>query len=296
MVTAIERFLDGDRDLARRRKLAQEHTERAQQRLEAGLPDTEARAVAMREAGQAVAFDPENEAAAELLSRLLLEPPAEIPPAVDERIEEDDAEHALLQARIGAKASTGWLLLVPILAWMGVRSWLAIAVFVVLMLITQGLSRWAVHTKKASLTILRPITIAVALTLVWSAFVFSPLVLTPVLTAMTVGMFILEPDRGDHRYYVFGGVAVIVVPLALELLGVVEPSLGFGTNTLIIHPRMADFAPLPTLLLLAGSAIASIIVIGRTITTATDALRKTRRRLALHVWHLDQLLPSAKRR
>src|SRR5207248_8262031 len=66
---AIQHYLDGDRDVARRRQLAIRHAGRAAQlhaRGDAG---------AMREAGRAIALDPENASAQATLARLLLEPP-----------------------------------------------------------------------------------------------------------------------------------------------------------------------------------------------------------------------------
>jgi serine/threonine-protein kinase len=293
MVTAVDRYLDGDRDLARRRKLAHEHAERARHRLQEGGHDNEARALAMREAGQAIALDPGHPAAAELLSRLLLEPPSTIPREVDERIAEEDDQHAIIQARIGALSGAGWLLLVPVLAWMGVRSWGLVAVFVLAMVALQILSWKVVLTRRPTPAALRTTSVVVGLVIAWSSLIFGPLVLTPALAAMTVGMFMLEPDRGEHRWFLAGGVAVVVVPWALEQLGLLAPSMTIAGDALVLHPRVADFEPIATTLMLLGSSVAAILVIGRTVATMTSALRTTRRRLALHAWHLDQLLPRA---
>src|SRR5688572_26573565 len=72
---AVQRFLDGDRDLERRRQLAAEHAERAQQWL--AKEDNHARGEAMREAGSAIALDASNVEAKQILARLLLDPPRE---------------------------------------------------------------------------------------------------------------------------------------------------------------------------------------------------------------------------
>jgi serine/threonine-protein kinase len=83
----VQRYLDGDRDLALRRKLAAEHLEVAR----AAFADDRQRAAAMREAGRALALDPELPGAAELVGRLMLEPPREIPPAVVAATADGDA-------------------------------------------------------------------------------------------------------------------------------------------------------------------------------------------------------------
>ena len=125
----------------------------------------------------------------------------------------------------------------------------------------------------------------------WSSVIFGPFVLTPALAAMTVGMFMLEPDRGEHKWFLAGGIAVVAIPYALEVLGIVEPSMRVSGDTLVLYGRVAEFEPLPTMLILLGSSLAAVMVIGRTVATVTASLRSTRRRLALHAWHLDQLLP-----
>jgi hypothetical protein len=74
----VQAFLDGDRDLVRRRELAAEQLASARTLLDSGAPD--ARAAGMRRAGRALALDPQSEDAAELVSTLLLEPPPRLPP------------------------------------------------------------------------------------------------------------------------------------------------------------------------------------------------------------------------
>ncbi len=291
MIADLERFLDGDRDLARRRELARAHAERARQRIADGLHDNEARALAVREAGQAIAFDPGNVAAAELLSRLLLEPPAEVPAEVEARLAAEDDEQAIVQSRLGAMSGAGWLLLLPVLAWMGVRSWAQVAFFVVAMCIVQVLSWRVVITRRPTTTNLRLVSFSVGCVIAWSSLLFGPFVLTPVLAAMTVGMFMLERDRGEHKWFLLGGVATVALPYALELLGVLPRSTQLVGDTLVVHARLAAFDPLPTMLVLFGGSVAAILVIGRTVATVTAASRVTRRRLAVHAWHLDQLLP-----
>ena len=79
----IEHFLDGDRDLAQR-KTPRRDPPRG--RACRGRRDREAdRALAMREAGRALALDPTSRAA-DLLGRLMLEPPKQVPREVEDRL------------------------------------------------------------------------------------------------------------------------------------------------------------------------------------------------------------------
>ena len=70
----VQAFLDGDRDLAVRREVAQHHLAAAQAALARGTDET-SRRDAMRAAGRALALDPTASAAADLVTRLMLEPP-----------------------------------------------------------------------------------------------------------------------------------------------------------------------------------------------------------------------------
>src|SRR6185369_5489606 len=85
LASGVQRFLDGDRDLARRHELAGAHLEAAR----IAFAETD-RATAMRAAGRALALDPSLTAAAELVARLMLEPPKTIPAEVIKKIDEDD--------------------------------------------------------------------------------------------------------------------------------------------------------------------------------------------------------------
>src|SRR5262249_4078547 len=71
----VQRYLDGDRDLALRQKLAREHLARAKSALSAD----DSQATAMREAGRALALDPELAEASQLVGRMMLEPPKQLP-------------------------------------------------------------------------------------------------------------------------------------------------------------------------------------------------------------------------
>ena len=76
LATTLESYLDGDRDIARRRVLAAEQLAIARAALAGG---SGRRADAIRAAGRALGLDPESEAAALLVGSLVCETPHEIP-------------------------------------------------------------------------------------------------------------------------------------------------------------------------------------------------------------------------
>src|SRR5262249_1758072 len=70
----VPRYLDGDRDLALRRGLARGHLATGRAAFDAAESE-DRRKIAMREAAAALALDPTLGGAAELVGRLMLEPP-----------------------------------------------------------------------------------------------------------------------------------------------------------------------------------------------------------------------------
>ena len=99
----IQAFLDGDRDTERRIELAAEYARRARTAIDEGRHD--ARAVAMREAGRALALDPTSALAQDVLAALLVQSPADIPP---EALAAADLERSINRRDVARWASHGY--------------------------------------------------------------------------------------------------------------------------------------------------------------------------------------------
>jgi serine/threonine-protein kinase len=110
----IQRYLDGDRDVERRRELAAGFL--AQANAATGHADR------MRLAGRALALDPESQDAAALVTRIMLEPPDEIPPELERSIRAREAEYMARSSRVAMGATASFFLALPILLWMGVTN------------------------------------------------------------------------------------------------------------------------------------------------------------------------------
>ena len=79
--------------------------------------------------------------------------------------------------------------------------------------------------------------------------------LVPAIAAANTLVFAVS-NSPRHRFVVVAlGVLPIVLPLALEWLGVVPPSYAFTEQGLVILPRMAGLPALPTLVLLVLGSI-----------------------------------------
>jgi serine/threonine-protein kinase len=132
LVDAVERYLDGDRDLLRRRVLAREHVQAASQHtdraLAGGKGATQARSLALREIGRAVALDPADSEAITTLMLLMTETPAEMPPEARAAMQAETRGAIRAAARVASVAYLLWFAFLPFMLWMGIRSWTAYGV------------------------------------------------------------------------------------------------------------------------------------------------------------------------
>jgi serine/threonine-protein kinase len=110
----VERFLDGDRDLARRRAMAEEHAARA---IAATSHDE-----AIREATRALSLDPDDARAAGVLAQRLMETPKEMPKDAEREMEESTADTRRAVAKLSAGRALGISIAVPFVAWAGVKN------------------------------------------------------------------------------------------------------------------------------------------------------------------------------
>ncbi|MBA2542522.1 MAG: serine/threonine protein kinase, partial [Deltaproteobacteria bacterium] len=117
---AVQRYLDGNRDLALRKQLASDELTAARTALESShLPAQHTAAI--RAAARAIALDPTEREAVELVGHLMLQPPKQVPPEVDRELARLDDEELIKSTRIGLAAAISAALFVPILYWMGFR-------------------------------------------------------------------------------------------------------------------------------------------------------------------------------
>src|SRR5207244_1010926 len=119
----LERYLDGERDDALRKSMAEGHAVLALQAADRaaraeGSPLDE-RKSALRQLGRALALDPTNADALSTLVRLLTLPPQRIPPEVEAQLEGTFSDQLRWIGRFGQLAYASLLLYLPLLLWCG---------------------------------------------------------------------------------------------------------------------------------------------------------------------------------
>jgi serine/threonine-protein kinase len=283
LADAVQRYLDGDRDLERRRTLAAAHLTEAREALAAGD-----RVDAMRFAGRALALHPESRDAASIVTQLMLQPPDPPPPVLAKRFDEIDLVDVARQGRYAATALVGYLAFIPVLASIGVNDWSivggAAAIVVLMVLGALVISRrripritWAVFGN--------------AILTLFFARMFSPLILGPALAVATVAALSSFPKLRASTVFIVMS-AGVVLPLILEMVGVVPPLVMFSEGAITIHSGALDIGRTSTPLMLCAAHVSVIVIVGLVVRSLALARRDALRKLEGQAWMLAQLLPS----
>jgi serine/threonine-protein kinase len=289
---AVQSFLDGDRDLERRRTLAVAHVDHAKLAFERG--DEAGRAEAMREAGSAIALDPESRDAQALLARLLLDPPKTMPAEAARKVEEErqSAAHTVLRGSI--LGYTAFLLPLPIIFMLGVSTmW---PMFVVGAEII-GLIGFCLLVTRRNWPINRVVAWAIAgmhCTLLASiSILIGPLFLVPTLLfGSSTIMVTIQTVRMPGTILVMH-LAAVLLPLGLEWAGILPDSYALTGGALVLRPWSVEMGPTTMFFMILASIVVQLI----TNLYVLDAQRRLQDRAQeqLHVqaWQLAQLVPSS---
>jgi serine/threonine-protein kinase len=281
----VQRYLDGDRDVARRRELAAEQLARAVR----AAADPARRGEAMRVAGRALALDPESKEAAALVGTLMLEPPKVLPAELAGHLQAIDVEHALGAARTGALAVLVFFAGVPFLLWSGVTSWPLFALFYTMVAATW-LIVWRQSRQRRNSDIVSLVLtgcLVVVLSRLFGLVVFGPSVICAAMIGIST-----QPGLIDRVGLVLTvGLSALLLPIVLEAVGVFGQTWRVADDKLIISSEVIHLGGVPTFTLLIVANVVVIIVtalVGRSIVASR---RDAQRQIEIHSWHLRQLLP-----
>ena len=288
----VQRYLDGDRDLAQRRDLAAEHLVRARAALA-----TDER-IAMQEAGRALALDPTLPGAAELVGRLMLEPPRVIPPEVEASLRAESDRFQMLQSRRGLISYLFYIALFPLLLWFGVTTsaltiWYGLTVAGLVALAWYG-TRHPVPTTGLPL---RPLLVIAGNAMVIAVFsrLFSPFLIGPGVSCVIVATLIGHSAYRNPKLtpvILVAFIAAIIVPWALEASGVIHRTFMVEGLSITIAPIVVLPAPISVVAMLIGYSVGIIALTTAMSLGRTRGEDAARQRLHIQTWRLQQLLPS----
>jgi serine/threonine-protein kinase len=284
----IQSYLDGDRDVERRRALALE--ELAAARAAHANGD---RARTMKHAGRAMTLDPSCVEAIELATRLIVEPPATVPPEVAKQLEDEEDRLMRERSRRALRAFVFFYALTPLLPMLDVGNWATVvAIYIVITgQIVISFVNWKVRRV--------PLWVYLAYQLVVvAAFsrLASPFILTPVLTAGMLMSFASIPWLSDRRWaLVAWSVIAGLVPFAVEAVELSGSTWHMTANGMLIHGTAFQQQTYFDAVMVSVANIAIVTLIGNFVIGIARDRRKATRDHYVQAWHLEQLLPKRSR-
>jgi serine/threonine-protein kinase len=291
----VEEFLEGDRDLERRQKLAFRHVRRAHAALDAGGPD--GRAEATRELALALALDPENSSAASELASLLLEPPDKLPEGARTAFGRWVEAARRRAARATASRYLLWLAFVGAGALLlGVRHVPLFAVTMGLLAIASAVA-YGHSLGKISGPAATSFSFATsALALVGLSTVCGPYVLVPSLLATNLMYHAGQVGRRQRAGFLLISLAAMALAIFGDSLGLWPASTSFSDGRITITPSMVDLPAEATWLCLVLGHLLAVTVPALTVGGTRDAHVAAERRIIAHAWTVQQLVPESVRR
>ncbi len=305
----VQRYLDGDRDLALRRDLAKRELASAQALLDGGLLETlsESRqrtlqrgpkrdelapySAALRAAARALALDPTSHEAAQLVSRLMLEPPIDTPPEVDQALARTETELMVRHARLGVWGLLGYLIFFPVMWLGGVREpWLVFGGTAVTFLIMATL---AIVVKRPTPTLIFVSFLGQVVLVAMYARGLSPFLVAPGVALITTLMYATHTRTGPIWLLWSCCAAAVLVPLAIEVAGALTPTTTLDGATLSI--KLPGESIDPTIALVGLGGYVAVILFIATLLARMQAndRRAVQRTVQLQAWQLALLMPKA---
>ncbi len=293
---AIQAYLDGDRDLARRKELAAEHAALARAALAGSMTVSAARAQAMRDAGRAIALDPDNAVAQALLANLLLVRDDEAIP--EPAIAAANLERGRILQRLLRFASYGFLsmlALTPILLGFTIRAWWPLALLVIVLAsitaITWYISRDVVPMRSPWFP---PVLVLMFALLFCLGLIFGPLFLLPVFITGSLAAWVVVPTGYSALAIFVAHASVILVLLALETLHVLPSTFHAEGRSLVLEPWVLDMTPTMTIVTMTIALLTQSLNTLNVMLSFKHTFETAQNRRHAQAWHLQQLLPQKK--
>jgi serine/threonine-protein kinase len=281
----VQRFLDGNRDLAQRKELARKELDAAHVALSSGSSTD-----ALRAAARALALDPTDRAPADLVGRLMIEPPKEVPAEVVRELRRLDQDSLRKSARFGMFAAITYILFFPLLYWVGFRdTWYLIAGPAVSLFII-----WAevvVAPRNAYWSGYLAITGNLAMFGLFS-WMISPVVIGPGPGIIIVSL--MAAHRQVIRPWLLAALTLLatMTPWLLQLAGYSATRTSTVGGDLVLHTAATSLDPLATMIGLVVYVVALVFLASLISKLQDDERRAARRELQLHAWQLRQLVPQ----
>ncbi|MAT29117.1 MAG: serine/threonine protein kinase [Sandaracinus sp.] len=292
---AIRRYLEGHQHLERRKRMAEVHAKAAHEAktraLQGGMEAVKWHRWAMREAGLALALDPQHAGALDTVLDLLVRPPKTLPPEARKALQRSRRKLGRFGVRALALARFSWALYLPVVFWMGVRS-PGLAVLIFALAFSAGFFQyWVVSQGNPSVSLVRVASVVNILSIAPLTFAFGPYGLTPLVVVASLPASILYLDGLGRRLAGAPAVVAILGPGIAEWLGWLPPMYAVEGGILHVLPQAVHFDAVGVRVFLAVISIAAVFTSVRMVAGVRDYLQKTEELLHRQAWQLRQLVP-----
>ncbi|MEI8258672.1 MAG: serine/threonine-protein kinase, partial [Deltaproteobacteria bacterium] len=298
LADAMEAFLDAELAVEMRSKMADGHVAAARASLTSGeraSDSGEARIGALRELGRALALDPTHGGALRAMAEVIATVPRELPPEAERQLAQsaDSARRASMRAI--ARRYVFWTAFLPLAFWMGIRQRTPTAIAVGGAVLSGALALWAARRPRVTRAHTLGVFAVTTFTMSSMSWLLGPFVVVPALVSTNTMLFAAQSDRRDRRLFTLGGMLAVVVPFALEQLGVVTPGYRFTHGIFEILPRATALPEVQTLVTLLLTSLGMMYFPTRAVGRIRDSLAAAERRVFVQAWQLRQLVPEGTR-
>ncbi|HWO26501.1 MAG TPA: serine/threonine-protein kinase [Kofleriaceae bacterium] len=285
----VQAYLDGDRDIERRRSLAVQQLRSAREVLASNDPDR--RSTALRRAGRALALDPESEGAGELVSSLLLEPPdVAASPALAASLDDHERHIARDRSRKAIYAYLSTFALLPVVFLLDVKNWVAIgACYAALGL---GLVTSWIHSRTGRPSV--PVVLGVTFTIaILFTRIASPFILTPLLICCALAAVTSIPAIAERRWLVMAWtLGAVMTPFLCEWLGLLPATWRVTSKNIEIGGDLFYARGSDEEIALILAHLLFTLVVGWLAVEISRRRLSAQRQLYVQAWHLGQLVPG----
>ena len=285
---ALEQYLDGNRDLEARRKLAEQHATLAEAAL---LKGETGRADAGHELGRALGLDPSNPRAMRTLMRLLTEMPATLPAGAQAALDQHRRQRRQRVLGVTTIATSFLFGTIPMILAMGVIDWRLFTAFLVAVFAAVACQFVAARSQAKWPFILSPVVGLAAIGIQTTSL--GLLGVVPAALAIMALAWRMQVVRALHGVLiVLAAMTTVVAPFVLVELGLLSPMYEIRDGVLVLMPNMHAFpraATLATIILSTAGALGVAVIYGRLY---TNELRRAEERVHFHAWQLQQLVPQ----
>ncbi len=285
----VQAYLDGDRDVERRRALAMQQLRSAREVLASDDPDR--RTTALRRAGRALALDPESEEAGELVGALLLDPPSvDSSPALAASLDEHERQISRYRSQKAIYAYLSLFALLPTVFLLDVKNWsVVVACYAI---VSVGIvSSWVhIRTGRPSVPVTLAVTFGLALLFTRIA---SPFVLTPLLICCALAAITSIPAIAERPWLVLAWTVVTVAtPFVCEAAGLLPRTWWITSRNMVIAGDLFYARGRDEEIALVIAHILFTVVVGWLALAISRRRLAAQRQLYVQAWHLGQLVPG----